>query len=63
MMTNYMSLHKPVKESNTLIIQRYPFVHIYLLEAMMSLLLNGLGSHPLQNFCVFLPAFATKISQ
>lgn len=46
MMTNYMSLHKPVKESNTLIIQRYPLVHIYLLAAMMSLL-DGLGSYPL----------------
>lgn len=46
MMISYMSLHKPVKESNKPIIQRYPLVHIYLIEAMMSLL-DGLGSYPL----------------
>lgn len=49
MMISYMSLHKPVRENNNLklIIQRYPLVHIYLLEAIMSLLLDGLGSYPL----------------
>lgn len=48
MMISYMLLRvkKPVKESNTLIIQQYPLVHINLLAAIMSLL-DGLGSYPL----------------